>query len=201
MSAAVVGAGVREAHPPSDPAEPGRRHFERMCIRAMAGIETVALLCQLLRSGQDYAFWKVWCQGSTPWHEAGHVAADHLFGLHPWRASIVPNPSIKVGTGTLAGFASAGSEPEPPADFALPAELTSDRRTIAQCCWALSLIEPRPGWQTARQIMRRLRAETRDLLQQNWPLVVRVAEALSEHETLDHVQLAAILTRPEGEVQ
>ena len=88
-----------------------------MCIRALAGIEAVALLCDLLRSGQDYAFWKVWCHGSTPWHEAGHVAADHLFGLHPWRASIVPNPSIKVGTGTLFGFASSGSEPEPPADF------------------------------------------------------------------------------------
>jgi hypothetical protein len=172
-----------------------------MCIRALAGIEAVALLCDLLRSGQDYPFWKIWCHGSTAWHESGHVVADHLLGLHPWRASVLPNPLVKIGSGTLAGFASSGSDPEPPADFALPAELTSDRRTIAQCCWALSLIEPRPGWRTALQIRRRLRAETRELLQQNWPQVVRVAEALSEHETLDHVQLAAILAKSEGEAR
>ena len=196
---ANAGAGTHDAYSPPDPTEPGRRYFERMCIRALAGIEAVALLCDLLRSGQDYRCWKVWCHGATAWHEAGHVTADHLLGLYPWRASIVENRSVKVGTGIMIGFASAGSEPEPPADFALPTELQTDRRTIAKCCWALSLIEPRPGWQTARQIMRRLRAETRELLQQNWPLVVRVAEALSEHETLDHRQLAAILSMSEGE--
>ena len=94
----------------------------------------------------------------------------------------------------------AANRSRPPISL-FPTELESDRRTIAKCCWALSLIEPRPGWRTARQILRRLRAETRELLQQNWPLVVRVAEALSEHETLDHVQLAAILAGREGEAQ
>jgi hypothetical protein len=59
----------------------------------------------------------------------------------------------------------------------------------------LSLCEPPYGWRAAVRVAHRLRARTRDLVDQHWHLIAALAGELVRHQELDQIQIERILPR------
>jgi hypothetical protein len=104
--------------------------------------------------------------------------------------------NVRVGkSGYLAGFSSAGITPAPPGPIKLAARLDCDLRNAAGDCMMLSLCGPPYGWRGAVRVAHRLRARTRDLVEQHWHLIAVLAGELVRHQELDQAQIEAILPR------
>ena len=104
--------------------------------------------------------------------------------------------SARVGnSGYLAGFSSAGVTPAPPGPIEFPARVDCDLRNAASDCMMLSLCEPPYGWRGAVRVAHRLRARTRDLVDQHWHLIAALAGELVRHQELDQIQIERILPR------
>jgi hypothetical protein len=133
-------------------------------------------------------------------HESGHAIAQWAGGRYPWKLSIRIDENVRVGkSGHLGGYASAGTTPEPPGPIELPARLDCDLRLAARACQILSLCEPPHGWRGAVRVAHRLRARSRDLVEQHWQLVVLLAGELVRHQELDQAQIERVLKpRPGG---
>lgn len=129
-------------------------------------------------------------------HEAGHAIAQWARGDFVWKLSIMVDKNTRVGkSGYLAGFSSAGVTPAPPGPIEFPARVDCDLRNAAGDCMMLSLCEPPYGWRGAVRAAHRLRARTRDLVEQHWPLIAALAGELVRHQELDRAQIEAILPR------
>ena len=111
---------------------------------------------------------------------------------------IIARPELKLGEWSVRGVARSGYDPEPPADLTLSPNLKPDRRIIAENCLLIGLLETSNGplWPGAVRGYHRLQAQTRDWIEQHWPLIVLVARELAEHQELDHRALARIVNGP-----
>jgi hypothetical protein len=167
-------------------------HYERLVMHAMAG----DLATNRAGLGEErYPWWQVWLHGGAPFHEAGHCVVGWALGWTPYRVDIIARPELKFGDWSVRGVAQSGYDPEPPADLTLSPNLKPDRRSIAENCLVLGLAERSSGplWRGAVRAYHRLQAQTRELIEQHWPLIISVAEELTKHQELDHRALARIL--------
>ena len=185
-------AGVQGACLPQEPSVDGRRHFETEALIHLAGL-----------AGE----WR--CRkGSAPgwvrqrsrlernsYHEAAHGLAAHLLGRFVWHLSIIPDETIRMQkTLHVAGYAWSGRTPEPPVERPHPTRLETDLHSAAHACHLLALVEPAPfNWKTALHVARRLRAEVRSMVDQNWYLLVGLAEQLLNRRELSQVQISRLL--------
>ena len=129
-------------------------------------------------------------------HEAGHAIAQWARGDFVWKLSIIADKSVRVGNlGYLAGFSSAGVTLAPPGPIEFPARVDCDLRNAASDCMMLSLCEPPYGWRGAVRVAHRLRARTRELVDQHWHLIEALGGELVRRQELDQAQIEAILTR------
>ena len=127
-------------------------------------------------------------------HEAGHAIAQWTRGDFVWKLSIRADKNVRVGnSGYLGGFSSAGVTPLPPGPIRFPVRVDCDLRNAARDCMMLSLCEPPYGWRGAVRVAHRLRARTRDLVDQHWHLIAALAGELVRHQELDQEQIEQIL--------
>ena len=187
------GAGAQGACPPQEPSADGRRHFETEVLVYLAGL-----------AGE----WR--CrQGSTPgwvrqrsrlertsYHEAAHGLAAHMLGRFVWHLSIIPDETIRVQkTLHVAGYAWIGQTPEVPGERPRRERAETDLHKAAHACHLLALVEPASpsNWKTALRVARRLRAEVRSMVDQNWYLLIALAEELLKRSELSKVEISRFL--------
>jgi hypothetical protein len=131
-------------------------------------------------------------------HEAGHALALLTQGLYVWELSILVDRSVRVGkTAVSGGRCAAGDTPEPPSPIERPERMETDLRRAARICLLLALAEPRHGWRPALRIAHRLRSRARDLVEQHWFLIARLAAELTEKRELGRAEIERIL-KPRG---
>jgi len=131
-------------------------------------------------------------------HEAGHVVAAHLSGDHVYFATILPDPTVRVGRNgesVAGGHVSHGRHPKPAkkADDWV-SNNDSDLRWCAKLC---SLMAPDCNWKTILKTARTLRQHSRDLVDDQWPLVRMFAYELLEKQQLNQDRIEAIFSRLE----
>jgi hypothetical protein len=186
------GAGAQGACPPQEPSVDGRRHFETEVLIHLAGL-----------AGE----WR--CrQGSAPgwvrhrsrlertsYHEAAHGLAAHLVGRFVWHLSIIPDETIRMQkTLHVAGYAWIGQTSEVPGERPRRERADTDLHVAARACHLLALVEPAPfNWKTALRVARRLRAEVRSMVDQNWYLLIALAEELLMRRELSQVEISRLL--------
>ena len=167
--------------------------FEAAVIVHLAG--KAAARRALLGSAPGWQRWRT-PEELLAHHEAGHAIAQWARGDFVWKLSIMGDKSVQVGNlGYLAGFSSAGVTPAPPGPIEFPARVDCDLRNAASDCMMLSLCEPPYGWRGAVRVAHRLRARTRDLVDQHWHLIAALAGELVRHQELDQIQIERILPR------
>lgn len=127
-------------------------------------------------------------------HEAGHAVALWLQGLYVWELSILVDGSVRVGkTAVSGGRCAAGDTPEPPSPIERPERIETDLRRAARICLLLALAEPRHGWRPALRIAHRFRARARDLVEQHWFLIERLAVELAKRRELSGAEVEKML--------
>lgn len=147
------------------------------------------------------------CQGSAPgWkrprthdelnahHEAAHAIMQLLHGQHIWELSILSDTSVRMQkSGFSGGRCIAGETPEPPGPLARPERAETDLRAGARISLFLALRDQRHGWRAALRIAHRLKERARVLVDENWPLIARLAAELVERRELDSAEIGKIL--------
>lgn len=169
-----------------------RAFIERDVIVAMAG----GIAEQRSMKGSEAGFIRWRSQAELyAYHESGHIVVAAALGWCPWKASIVPDSSVKVGRGTRAGFAQYGVTDEPPMAPDSGIENETDRQSAAKSLLCLSLRgeEGPRGWRGAIRIANRLRSQAHSLIEGNWSVVNRLAIALVQYRELNRDQIGRLL--------
>jgi hypothetical protein len=128
-------------------------------------------------------------------HESGHAIVAHLQGFDVLSVSMVGRPDVRVGK---SGFrvvrlgcctvACPGADP-----ISTVSAQLSDREFAARACMAASVLSGRPGWRGAVEVYHRARLEAKRLVDENMPLIIRLAQALSQHREFDRAEFLAVL--------
>jgi hypothetical protein len=127
-------------------------------------------------------------------HEAAHAVALWFQGLYVWELSILVEGGVRVGkTAVSGGRCVAGDTPKPSSPIERPERMETDLRRAARICLVLALAEPRNGWRPALRIAHRLRSRARDLVEQHWFLIERLAVELAKRRELSGAEVEKLL--------
>lgn len=143
-------------------------------------------------------WWDIFKDGTRAFHEATHVIIGlRVCGLDPLFATVEPcRGADDKKFGGIAVFGSTTHVPAAGEPLTFEAGIDTDR-AAAKACYALAIIQPPYGWQSAVRIYHQLRAETIRQVNQHWAEIVVLARELSIRRTLRAEEIAAVLA---GEV-
>jgi hypothetical protein len=130
-------------------------------------------------------------------HESGHATIAWLLGLDVLSVSMVGRPDVRVGKSCFRVGCTVVACPATDPTSIVSAPL-SDREFAARACMAASAMSGRPGWRGAVEVYHRARQEAKRLVTENMPLILTLAQALSQHRELDGEQIATILGPRDG---
>jgi hypothetical protein len=129
-------------------------------------------------------------------HEAGHAVAAVVHGQYVWRLSIIRDESVRVQqTGISMGHCIRGHTPEPPGLIKRSARADTDLHQAAKACLFLAIAEPPYGVRAAMRIAHRLQVRTREMVEQHWPQIARLASELMERRELGSSEIERIVNR------
>lgn len=135
-------------------------------------------------------------------HESGHAVVGIAVGWRCHGVTILPEPDVAVGRGQgyLGGFAAFSDAPsvndmQQRRDHLRKATrpMESDEQTAAQLALQLALLEPDFGWRAALRVIRRLRARTEVLVDQNWRKIKYLARELEWRREMTDEQIQVCL--------
>jgi len=138
-------------------------------------------------------------QGLIPYHEASHLLLAIVFGDFPYQVTIEPRPDVRIAGEPgyhVGGYAHYGHAPLPKEPAFRPGhEAEDDETQIAREVAVLA------DGDESRVPMIRQRIEQRAaaLLDDVWPWVMVVAEALIHHRTLGQDEIREILAPRRGQ--
>jgi hypothetical protein len=175
----------------------GRIHIKETIIIMLAG--NVAGRRCLQGSAPGFRVPRSW-DARKAYHEAGHTVVRHLFGRRNWGSDIIEIPGVRGGVSW--GAPASAPEASAPGPVSL-ARSDSDIVSAAKLCHCLAFSEVLSAgssdftdiWKRSLGIYRKLKAQTRELVETHWQEIGMVAQALLQHQALDGAAIEAVLSR------
>jgi hypothetical protein len=167
----------------------GVAHFERKAIAILAGRRAEARALKPDAEGWRKVLDR---QTLTGLHESAHLVAAYKVGLVPYEARLMPGERRD-------GIACYGTTPvRPPQHESTEHDLAPDRhKLVRDYCPALALAwYGELTWQSIRACIRKLTAQTDELVAAHLLLIWNVANALLRRGRLDQKEIADLLNPP-----
>jgi hypothetical protein len=166
------------------------RYFVTRGLAALAG--NIAEKRAHRRNGDGWAIFLT-PEAARSYHEAGHAVTAMVGGLFVLRASIVPDPGIRIGQGFSGGHVVYSRTP---ADGPVrpPAETHGDHSQAARAAWLLTPFDaPRPRWRHVLGTARALRLQAFQIVEQNWLFIAALACELQRTREMDRAAIERIV--------